>query len=174
MAAALVIFLFVVAFTVIPLLVKKYSKQWSLRIAYFQEPEFAKDLAKAESEVFTIQSELKTISMQDEFARYARLERKLHKEKEVLQRLSAKLSGKENSIAKNILFGTRAIMGVLHIILFVMYRTEPIFFLPSEWLSPLGSFIAAPTGVEGAVGILFWMFVCRQVVYHALPGLNAN
>ncbi|NWT58527.1 WRB protein, partial [Erythrocercus mccallii] len=125
----------------------------------------AEQESQMRAEIQTMKQELATISMMDEFARYARLERKINKMTDKLKThgtvpcLLLFPKGKTFSVSENIL--SRA---ALMISLIWKYYSEPVTVLPSKWLAPLERLVAFPTGVAGGVGITCWLVVCNKVV----------
>ncbi|XP_038616127.1 guided entry of tail-anchored proteins factor 1-like isoform X3 [Tachyglossus aculeatus] len=115
-------------------------------------------------EIQNMKQELSTISMMDEFARYARLERKINK---MTDKLKTHVKARTAQLAKikwviNIVF--YILQAALMISLIWKYYSEPVTVLPSKWIAPLERLVAFPTGVAGGVGITCWLVVCNKVV----------
>ncbi|XP_072369368.1 guided entry of tail-anchored proteins factor 1 isoform X2 [Scyliorhinus torazame] len=138
-------------------------------------------------EIGNMKQELTMISMMDEFARYARLERKINKMTDKLKThgteklvvdfkkqaagKSKKIKTRTAQLAKikwvvNIAF--YIVQAVLMISLILKYYSEPVAMLPRKWMAPLERMVAFPTGIEGGVGITCWLLVCNKVVAVAL------
>ncbi|NWZ81393.1 WRB protein, partial [Poecile atricapillus] len=123
----------------------------------------AEQESEMRAEIQTMKQELATISMMDEFARYARLERKINKMTDKLKThgtvpyLLPFPKGKTFSVSEK---HSAALM----ISLIWKYYSEPVTVLPSKWLAPLERLVAFPTGVAGGVGITCWLVVCNKVV----------
>ncbi|GCB69048.1 guided entry of tail-anchored proteins factor 1 isoform X3 [Scyliorhinus torazame] len=119
-------------------------------------------------EIGNMKQELTMISMMDEFARYARLERKINK---MTDKLKTHVKTRTAQLAKikwvvNIAF--YIVQAVLMISLILKYYSEPVAMLPRKWMAPLERMVAFPTGIEGGVGITCWLLVCNKVVAVAL------
>uniref|UniRef100_A0A8D2PHP8 Guided entry of tail-anchored proteins factor 1 n=1 Tax=Zosterops lateralis melanops TaxID=1220523 RepID=A0A8D2PHP8_ZOSLA len=118
------------------------------------------------AEIQTMKQELATISMMDEFARYARLERRINKMTDKLKThgtvpcLLPFPKGKKHFLFLKSILSRAALM----ISLIWKYYSEPVTVLPSKWLAPLERLVAFPTGVAGGVGITCWLVVCNKVV----------
>ncbi|XP_033002936.1 tail-anchored protein insertion receptor WRB isoform X2 [Lacerta agilis] len=124
----------------------------------------AEQESQMRSEIQNMKQELSTISMMDEFARYARLERKINK---MTDKLKTHVKTRTAQLAKikwviNIVF--YILQAALMISLIWKYYSEPVTVLPSKWLAPLERLVAFPTGVAGGVGITCWLVVCNKVV----------
>ncbi|CAM2096896.1 unnamed protein product [Caretta caretta] len=124
----------------------------------------AEQESQMRADIQNMKQELSTISMMDEFARYARLERKINK---MTDKLKTHVKARTAQLAKikwviNIVF--YILQAALMISLIWKYYSEPVTVLPSKWLAPLERLVAFPTGVAGGVGITCWLVVCNKVV----------
>ncbi|KAJ1112951.1 hypothetical protein NDU88_001211 [Pleurodeles waltl] len=116
------------------------------------------------AEIQGMKLELSAISMMDEFARYARLERKINK---MTDKLKTHVKSRTAQLAKvkwviSIVF--YIFQAALMVSLIWKYYSEPVTVLPSRWIAPLERLVAFPTGVAGGVGITCWLVVCNKVV----------
>ncbi|XP_030433435.1 tail-anchored protein insertion receptor WRB [Gopherus evgoodei] len=124
----------------------------------------AEQESQMRADIHNMKQELSTISMMDEFARYARLERKINK---MTDKLKTHVKARTAQLAKikwviNIVF--YILQAALMISLIWKYYSEPVTVLPSKWLAPMERLVAFPTGVAGGVGITCWLVVCNKVV----------
>ncbi|NWR88208.1 WRB protein, partial [Furnarius figulus] len=122
----------------------------------------AEQESQMRAEIQTMKQELATISMMDEFARYARLERKINKMTDKLKTHGRVQCLLPLLVPENIV--SRVLSAALMISLIWKYYSEPVTVLPSKWLAPLERLVAFPTGVAGGVGITCWLVVCNKVV----------
>ncbi|XP_046392127.1 guided entry of tail-anchored proteins factor 1-like [Ischnura elegans] len=116
-----------------------------------------------QNEAFSIKKEMDGISIVDEFAKHAKLQRKLIKIKDELKKLaSARLS---TSMKQKFLFTyvMHGVMGLLLVCIAWLYRSVPVIVFPPEKLWPLTDVISWPTGVPGGVSIAVWIFVTNRV-----------
>lgn len=116
------------------------------------------------ADIQSMRQELSSISMMDEFARYARLERQINK---MTDKLKTHVKGRTAQLAKikwvvSIVF--YVLQAALMISLIWKYYSEPVTVLPSKWIAPLERLVAFPTGIAGGVGITCWLVVCNKVV----------
>lgn len=112
----------------------------------------------------TMKRELASVNMMDEFARYARLERKINKMTDALKtfvKSRTSLQAKMKWVVNIVYYVLQA---VLMISLIWRYYADPVMVLPSKWISPLERMVAFPSGVAGGVGITCWLVVCNKVV----------
>ncbi|KAM9811716.1 guided entry of tail-anchored proteins factor 1 [Syngnathus typhle] len=115
-------------------------------------------------EIQAMKKEQSSISMMDEFARHARLERKINK---MTDKLKTHVQSRTAQQAKmkwvvNIVF--YLLQAALMISLIWQYYSDPVTVLPSKWIAPVERLVAFPTGVAGGVGITCWLVVCNKVV----------
>lgn len=132
--------------------------------------------AEQETEMRTqiqdMKRELSGISMMDEFARYARLERKINK---MTNMLKTHVKSRTAHQAKmkwivNIVF--YILQAALMISLIWKYYAEPVTVVPSKWIAPLEKLVAFPSGIAGGVGITCWLVVCNKVVAIGLHAVS--
>ncbi|XP_016298892.1 tail-anchored protein insertion receptor WRB isoform X2 [Sinocyclocheilus anshuiensis] len=115
-------------------------------------------------EIQNMKMELSTVSMMDEFARYARLERKINKMTDQLKTLVKSRTAQQAKMKwiVNIVF--YILQAALMISLILKYYAEPVTVVPSKWIAPLERLVAFPSGIAGGVGITCWLVVCNKVV----------
>ncbi|XP_062407800.1 guided entry of tail-anchored proteins factor 1 [Sardina pilchardus] len=124
------------------------------------------------TQIQEMKKELSSISMMDEFARYARLERKINK---MTNMLKTHVKSRTAHQAKmkwivNIVF--YILQAVLMISLIWKYYADPVTVVPSKWIAPLERLVAFPSGVAGGVGITCWLVVCNKVVAIGLHAVS--
>ncbi|KAM6946420.1 guided entry of tail-anchored proteins factor 1-like [Aplochiton taeniatus] len=124
------------------------------------------------SEIQEMKKEHSSISMMDEFARYARLERRINK---MTDKLKTHVKSRTAQQAKmkwvvNIVF--YILQAVLMISLIWKYYSIPVTVVTNKWLTPLERLVAFPTGVAGGVGITCWLVVCNKVVSIGLHSVS--
>ncbi|XP_034238217.1 guided entry of tail-anchored proteins factor 1-like [Thrips palmi] len=125
--------------------------------AIFQETNHLRDIRE---EISAVRTEMSKISMMDEFAKHARLQRKLIKLQDELK--SEKMIVSSTKLKYKVLIGSGAYvsMGLGMLLMAYVFRSEPVLILPDKWLSPFSWIISWPCEFEGAVSTLFWISVC--------------
>jgi hypothetical protein len=64
---------------------------------------------------------------------------------------------------------TRVLFYILYILIVMMFRTVPMFYLPEDWFGDiLSSFLALPFAPSGSVSVIVWVLVCRKVLRNAM------
>jgi predicted PurR-regulated permease PerM len=160
MTVLLVVVLFlVVFFGILPEFIPKVSRKIVEMIVQESEEEI-----NNREQLQLLKNQLKAISMVDEFAKYARTERKINK----LQQDIAKINKSRTEMFLAIKYGGAIGLRILEVITFISliwtFKREPLLMLPVDWLWPMQAIVAFPTGVPGAVGITCWLLVCRSAI----------
>ncbi|XP_066998997.2 guided entry of tail-anchored proteins factor 1 [Anabrus simplex] len=106
-----------------------------------------------------IRNEMANISMVDEFAKHARLQRKLIRVQEDLRTAA---NSRMSSYRKTRLFLSYSAQLVITLtfmaFVWMNYYTL-VAVLPSKWLWPFGFILSWPTGVEGGISIMWWILL---------------
>lgn len=121
-----------------------------------------------------LKAEIRSVNMVDEFAKYARVQRKI-------ATIEDKLSSESTlqSTCRNIC--NYVICGILHtvngIALFAImwfYSYEPLLKFPSYFFFPIGYFLSIPCGESGIVGITSWLVIVNNVSRMACSSLSIS
>jgi len=122
-------------------------------------------------ELLQLKKELQTISMTDEFARHAKLQRKINAIQEVLTAETTEATNKATAVKNKFHSACYGSLIFSHLIMIMYHRSTPLFVLPAQWFGPINWIISFPTGINGAVGFTFWLVTCRRIInstYHWL------
>lgn len=177
MHPAIVIFLSVLLVQSLTLLGKDrlQSVLWLLYTSLFHRSTLSSQRALRRS-IYATKQELAATSSQDQFAKWAKLRRKVDKGLADLERTNASLASSHTTF--NMLF--KGVMFVLTTILpFCVtswYSKTPIFWLPPgehSWFGPVGWFLALPRAPRGAVSSTVWQMVCSRTLI-AVGGALVN
>ncbi|KPP79923.1 tail-anchored protein insertion receptor WRB-like [Scleropages formosus] len=122
-------------------------------VSSFLSKVFQKD-AEAEMEMRTdiqeMKMELSTVSMMDEFARYARLERKINKTTDKLKSHVKSRTAYQAKVKWGVNIVYHVLQAVLMVTLIWKFYASPVTVLPSKWIVPLERLVAFPSGVAGS------------------------
>ncbi|KAF9970849.1 GET complex subunit get1 [Actinomortierella ambigua] len=116
-------------------------------------------------EVLTLKNELGRTSSQDEFAKWAKLRRKMDGRVADLEKLTSDLHMTKAAFELKFKGVLWFLTSGLQFILVFWYRRSPVFYLPYGWFGPAEFFLALPFAERGAVSISVWFFFCRKVVH---------
>ncbi|KAI3354427.1 hypothetical protein L3Q82_018942, partial [Scortum barcoo] len=116
----------------------------------------AEQESEMRAEIQEMKKEQSSISMMDEFARYARLERKINK---MTDKLKTHVKSRTAQQAKmkwvvNIVF--YILQAALMISLIWKYYSDPVTVVPSRWIAPVERLVAFPTGVAELSSLFRW------------------
>ncbi|XP_034884771.1 guided entry of tail-anchored proteins factor 1 isoform X3 [Mirounga leonina] len=109
----------------------------------------AEQEAQMRAEIQDMKQELSTVNMMDEFARYARLERKINK---MTDKLKTHVKARTAQLAKIkwvISVAFYVLQAALMVSLIWKYYSVPVAVVPSKWITPLDRLVAFPTRVAG-------------------------
>jgi len=156
--------LFLLGFIPLLLLVTKFIPKLSSWISTRFFRLTSKEREQLE-QIRAIQKEMKGISMVDEFARHAKLQRKLN-----LITIDLEASGDcqkalQNRVYKWVLGTFSVMVGITYLSMMGYFGgTVPVFVGPKYWFYPLHHILAYPCGIEGAVSIPMWTILVRNVI----------
>nr|ALS04280.1 tryptophan-rich protein [Acartia pacifica] len=122
-------------------------------------------------QVRDLKKELRNISMMDEFATYAKTERKINKLTEKLELYKGARKTQADKASSAIKITLNSILGLATMMTVWSYWEEPIVTLPPQWIWPLGWLVASPgVKIPGGVSLPVWMMLCRSSL-RMLPSL---
>ena len=120
------------------------------------------------AEIRDMRKELASISMQDQFAVYAKTERKINKLTEKLEACTSARSVQYSKASWAFTIALHAILGLTVMVTMWSQATTPLLILPPHWTFPFSWLISLPTGVPGALGLPLWMGL-NSAVWKSLP-----
>ncbi|XP_059473545.1 guided entry of tail-anchored proteins factor 1-like [Neocloeon triangulifer] len=116
------------------------------------------------SELRTLKTDLAGISMMDEFAKHAKLQRKIIKTQEELKTAA---NARSLNATKNKAIYTQivnAVLGIYLIYLVWNFKFDPVLIIPEGWLYPLEGILSWPTGQPGAISVAVWLTLSRTSI----------
>ncbi|EPQ29085.1 uncharacterized protein PFL1_03374 [Pseudozyma flocculosa PF-1] len=127
------------------------------------------------TEVFTNKQQLAKTSSQDEFAKWAKLRRKVDKGLQDLEKTNGTLSSSRTTFSllfKALMFGLTT---VLPFLVTSYYSKTPIFWIPPAglWFGPLGWFLSLPRAPAGSISSTMWQMVCTRALISILSSLKS-
>ncbi|KZO99630.1 hypothetical protein CALVIDRAFT_595746 [Calocera viscosa TUFC12733] len=162
---ALTIFLLVLLTQVISWIGQSVLEEYAFNIyALLLLPTLARRQATLRKEVFADKQDLLRTSAQDEFAKWAKLRRKVDKGLADLEKLNGELSGAKSAFSLRFKTSLFILTSGAQWLLVWWYRKSPVFYLPPGWLGPLGWWLSLPFAPAGSVSCGMWQFACRRVI----------
>ncbi|KAH7108366.1 CHD5-like protein-domain-containing protein [Auriculariales sp. MPI-PUGE-AT-0066] len=116
------------------------------------------------SEILLNKAELQRTSAQEQFAKWAKLRRRVDKGLEDLDKLNKSLVSTKASFAA----GFRPFLWILtsgvQLIVGWWYGRQAVFFVPASVLGPLTWWLSFPFAPAGSVSCMIWQFACGRVI----------
>ncbi|KAJ2856251.1 GET complex subunit get1 [Coemansia erecta] len=119
-----------------------------------------------------MRSSLRMISSVDQFAKWAKLRRKLDAASASFERVSGELAIERtafelyvNLVLRVLIYGSRAILNIYN------YRVA-VFYVPANWYYPVLWFLSLPSAPMGSVSVTVWSFACNRVSKRAAAIFN--
>jgi len=131
--------------------------RWCLEFIY----KISSEELKLRAEFRDMKKELVTIPMVEEFARYAKLQRKMNKvEEEILAKGQSRMDRRE-SIQTKWTRNFQIVNGLVLVYLSTTQRNEPVFLGLTEWFWPFNHILGFPSGVDGSISTVVWLLICN-------------
>ncbi|KAL9935323.1 hypothetical protein V8E36_005671 [Tilletia maclaganii] len=120
---------------------------------------------KLKAEIYATKQELDKTSSQDEFAKWAKLRRKVDKGLQDLEKINASLTASRSTfpmLVKALLF---VVTTVIPFAVKTYHRKTPIFWLPpGGWFGPVGWALSLPGAPAGSISATIWGMVCSRIL----------
>jgi len=151
---------------IIPLLI--LIAKFVPKLSSWISSQFFKLTTKEEEQItaaLQIRKDMNSMSMVDEFAKYAKLQRRLNQITLDLESSATCRKNLQSRIYKWVLGIISVIIGVIYLsVVGIIGTTTPVFIVPKYWFFPVHTLLSYPTGIEGAISIPLWTLVTRNVV----------
>ncbi|XP_070172765.1 guided entry of tail-anchored proteins factor 1 [Polyergus mexicanus] len=113
------------------------------------------------NELSNLKEEMAGLSIMNEFAKYAKLQRRYNQLENILkenmdQRLSWRLK-----LQMLLTYSFRILNGILILSLLYIYKKEPVIILSEGTLWPIQNFLSWPCQHENAISLLAWIMIIR-------------
>uniref|UniRef100_A0A1B6LL11 Guided entry of tail-anchored proteins factor 1 n=2 Tax=Graphocephala atropunctata TaxID=36148 RepID=A0A1B6LL11_9HEMI len=115
---------------------------------------------KLRTDLLELQRESSRINMTDEFAKFARLQRKIIKVQDELKK-EALVQQQSNMTNKIIL---RIVMSLASIVVVYSFNDQPVIHLSPQWLYPISNILCWPGIQPGAISFLVWSAITNSVI----------
>ncbi|XP_066582709.1 guided entry of tail-anchored proteins factor 1-like [Prorops nasuta] len=127
---------------------------------------FSKEKVNKElsTEILSIKRELETISMVDEFAKYARLSRKYNALESTLNEKINEWNNQKLKVQSYCLYCFKAINGIFTIVLLYLHRSSPVITFPKDTLWPLNCVLSWPSTYHDAISLTMWLLISKTVL----------
>ncbi|CAH1401080.1 unnamed protein product [Nezara viridula] len=152
---SLLIFSIAVSFinAFLPSITKKISNHFTRR----------NETSTIRKEIEKIQAEMNTLSIKDEFPKYARLQRTLTKLVQEIKKEDESYKQKKLRLSYSIQYLVQGVMTILSLGMFWLFRFHPVIEFPDEWIYPLGHVLSWPTHSPGSISFPVWFLITNSV-----------
>ncbi|KAG0206149.1 GET complex subunit get1 [Mortierella sp. NVP41] len=113
-------------------------------------------------EVLTLKNELARTSSQDEFAKWAKLRRKMDSKIADLEKMTSDLHVSKAAFEMKFKGLLWFITSGIQFLMVAWYRRSPVFYLPMRWFGPAEWVLSMPFAERGSVSITIWFYFCRK------------
>ncbi|KAG0049471.1 GET complex subunit get1 [Gryganskiella cystojenkinii] len=115
-------------------------------------------------EILTLKNDLSRTSSQDEFAKWAKLRRKMDSKIADLEKMTSELHVSKASFELKFKGLLWFITNGIQFLMVAWFRRSPVFYLPIGWFGPAERVLAMPFAERGSVSIAIWFYLCRKVI----------
>ncbi|KAF8315885.1 hypothetical protein DL93DRAFT_2078622 [Clavulina sp. PMI_390] len=126
------------------------------------------DLRKRQDEIkkalLNDQREMKATSSVDQFAKWAKLRRKVDKGAADLEKINAEVAAEQTSFGVKFNSAVWFLTSGLQFAIAWWYRKQAVFYLPPGWFGPLEWWLALPFAPRGSVSCATWQMACRRTI----------
>ncbi|WWC71365.1 uncharacterized protein I206_105320 [Kwoniella pini CBS 10737] len=125
----------------------------------------SKEQSKLRKQVLKDKAELGSTSSQDEFAKWAKIRRRLDKGLSDLENLNTQITSSKSSFTTKFKTSLWVLTSGSKFILVWWFRKKPVFWLPEGWVPyPIAWLISFPSAPLGSVSSGAWSTVCTRVL----------
>ncbi|KAI9478029.1 MAG: WRB/Get1 family [Benjaminiella poitrasii] len=127
---------------------------------------------KMRRNLLQLKTELGQTSSQDEFAKWAKLRRKLDKSVADLEKLNSDISYSKTAFELKVKSVLWFVVHGSQMIMVFWFRKSAVFYLPPGWFGPAQRFLSWPFAPKGAVSVVIWFAACRRMIKALALTLN--
>ncbi|KAJ3321015.1 GET complex subunit get1 [Boothiomyces sp. JEL0866] len=126
-------------------------------------------IQKLKAELLSTRKELLQTSAQDEFAKWAKLKRTLDKLTVEYDECAKSIAGKKAVTVTFVSWGLPGILWAFQILLLIIWRAEPVFYIPEQWFGPITNWLKFPFAPEG---VFYWWSALKSVLDRSTAALT--
>ncbi|CEP19493.1 hypothetical protein [Parasitella parasitica] len=119
---------------------------------------------KMKRDAFKLKTELSKTSSQDEFAKWAKLRRKLDKSVADLEKLNSDIAYSKTAFELKVKSALWFLVHGSQLVMVLWFRKSAVFYLPPGWFGPAQRFLSWPFAPAGSVSVAIWFAACRRMI----------
>ncbi|TDL26066.1 hypothetical protein BD410DRAFT_764388 [Rickenella mellea] len=123
-----------------------------------------KQQRELKTEILAAKAELLQTSSQDQFAKWAKLRRKVDKGLADLEKLNLELGSSKSAFSFRFNTGLWMMTTGTQFAIGWWYSRTAVFYLPPGWFGPVTWWLALPFAPAGSVSCAAWQMACRRVI----------
>lgn len=122
-------------------------------------------IAKKKKELWDLKQQLNQTSAQDQFAKWAKIRRKLDSTMAEYEKMQSGMASQKTAFDARLKPFFWLITSGASLVIMTWYRSTPVFFLPKGWFGSTWEWwLAFPSAPKGALSVSVWMMVCNRVI----------
>ncbi|KAJ1958304.1 GET complex subunit get1 [Linderina pennispora] len=110
-----------------------------------------------------LRRDLRTVSSVDEFARWAKMRRRLDALTGKFESVSSELALERTAFELYVNLALRVLIYSVRFIVSMWFWRAPVFYVPRNWFYPGVWVLAMPGAPKGSVSVAVWAVVCNRV-----------
>ncbi|CAO3632890.1 unnamed protein product [Mucor fragilis] len=119
---------------------------------------------KMKRDTLKLKSELAKTSSQDEFAKWAKLRRKLDKSVADLEKMNADIAYSKTAFELKVKSVLWFLVHGSQLVMVMWFRKSAVFYLPPGWFGPAQRILSWPFAPAGSVSVAIWFAACRRMI----------
>ncbi|CAG7834028.1 unnamed protein product [Allacma fusca] len=127
---------------------------------FFKADDKERQLAKT---AVDLRNEMKSLSMVDEFAKYAKIQRRLNQINLDLEATVGCRQSLQSQVKRILTICGHVLATLVTAVTLYKYRSVPVFIVPESWFFPLTPALSYPTGIPGSISVVAWIFIVRNL-----------
>lgn len=139
------------------------SLTYELYVKFTKDAKVVK-LNKMKRDVLKMKSELAQTSSQDEFAKWAKLRRKLDKGVADLEKMSSDIAYSKTAFELKVKSVLWFLVHGSQLVMVMWFRKSAVFYLPPGWFGPAQRILSWPFAPAGSVSVAIWFAACRRMI----------